>query len=123
LEQAQYKHNQLEALYESKDYQNLKLSYKIDPKKNYGVPREIKLEAKVRKNQALLENEEKRAQVLVADAKRHKGEMHRLIQEVNELRDELSTTKKKIRQARDPRRRLTDRIIATTIKPKNQRVK
>jgi len=116
LESAQYKYSQLDLLNDSKDYQNLKLAYKIDPKKTYGVPREIKLETKVQKYKALLETEEQRAQVFTADVRRYKNMIQTLRTEIAEVKDELSTIKKKIRQAKDPRRRLTDRLIATSLK-------
>jgi len=106
---------QLEDVMRGKESQQKKVSKHLEPlenKKVYGPPREFKLEAKLKKYQAILPQTEERATTATAELKRAKTEYLRLQETVAELRDEFSTIKKRIRQARDPRRRFADRLVS-----------
>eukprot|EP01124_Arcella_intermedia_P031929 TRINITY_DN7341_c0_g1_i1.p1 TRINITY_DN7341_c0_g1~~TRINITY_DN7341_c0_g1_i1.p1 ORF type:complete len:2129 (-),score=642.61 TRINITY_DN7341_c0_g1_i1:79-5514(-) len=114
-EDAQIKMLKLKTELSEKEEKSDKVNRRIQPKenkKNHGVPREIKLECKVRKLQALLEGQIQSSEKAVQELQRKKNELLNLRGSVSELRDDYKTVKLKIRQAKDPRRRLGDRLIA-----------
>jgi len=116
-EAAKTRFAQLEEVMRGKESLQTKVSKRIEPlesKKVYGPPRDLKLEAKVKKYQALHARAEEQGQNMTDELKRAKAELLRLRESVAELKDEVTSTKKKIRQTRDPRRRVADRLISVS---------